>query len=324
MKSNTALPSIPGRRIDPPPKPAPEKIRRLASRPGALGSTAGFGLRLANRFSRARLSLLAAGTTYYLFLALFAVVAFAYGLAATLGTAELTEYLTEAIENAFPGLLGENGLDPEQLRSVGQATSIVGLLALLYAGLGGVGAAHQSVHAIYGAPVDPRNFVVSKLRYLGWLLALGPLILLSFVSSSFTSNLSSTIFNAIGIDGSGWATLIQVAAVILTFAVDFTIIYLILAHFGGIRPDRRSLVTASVFGAIVVELLKTLMATLIAFTVERPQYGALAVPIGVLFVLFLLCTALYASAAIAAAVADRDVPLEELLPHGEESAAASA
>jgi membrane protein len=314
MLDNYALPPIPGRPIDPPTKPAPEKIRRLAERPGALGSTAALGLRFVTRISRAKIGLLAAGTTYYLFLALFAVAAFAYGLAATLGTDVVTEWLNEAIENAFPGLLGPDGLDPDQLRAVGQATSIVGSLALLYAGLGGVGAAHQSIHKIYGAPVDARNFVVAKLRFVGWLLILGPLIMLSFVTSSLTSTLSTRILELVGIDSNSWQTAIQWASILLAFILNFAIVFLLLSHFGGIRPDRTSLIVGSVFGAVVVELLKTLMASLIAYTVERPQYGALAAPIGILFVFFLLSTALYISAALTAAVADRERPLHHLLP----------
>lgn len=313
MDRQIALPPIPGRPIDPPPKPAPEKIRNLADDPGAAGVAAGLGLRLMNRVSRPKIGLLAAGTTYYLFLALFAVAAFAYGIASTLGTDQVTDYLNEAIENAFPGLLGEGGLDPDQLRSVGQATSIVGSLALLYAGLGGVGAAHQSLHKIYGAPIDQRNFVVAKLRFLGWLFILGPLIALSFVTSSLTSNLSSQILDWIGIDSSGWQTSIRFASILLALVLDFIIVFLLLSHFGGIRPDRKSLIIGSLFGAVTIELLKTLMATLIALTVQRPQYGALAAPIGILFVFFLLCNALYLSAALTAAIADRHVPLRQLL-----------
>ena len=51
------------------------------------------------------------------------------------------------------------------------------------------------------------------------------------------------------------------------------------------------------------------MALLVAFTVDKPQYGAFAAPIGVLFVLYLQSTALYGAAALTAGIAERDVPL---------------
>lgn len=51
---------------------------------------------------------------------------------------------------------------------------------------------------------------------------------------------------------------------------------------------------------------------LVAFTVDKPQYGAFAAPIGVLFALYLQTTALYGSAALTAGIADRDIPLEVL------------
>jgi uncharacterized BrkB/YihY/UPF0761 family membrane protein len=58
------------------------------------------------------------------------------------------------------------------------------------------------------------------------------------------------------------------------------------------------------------------MTLLVAFTVDKPQYGAFAAPIGVLFVLYLQSTALYAAAALTAGVAERDVPLEVLQATG--------
>ena len=55
-----------------------------------------------------------------------------------------------------------------------------------------------------------------------------------------------------------------------------------------------------------------LMSQLIAFTIAKPQYGALAAPIGILFVLYLQCLVLYLSASLTAGIAERDVPLVAL------------
>jgi uncharacterized BrkB/YihY/UPF0761 family membrane protein len=309
--STTPLP-IPGEVIDPPPKVAPGAVKKLEARDDVLGTGVGVGFRAFNRFSHSKATLLAAGTTYYLFLAMFSVIAFAYGLTAALGAEQLASYVTEAVSEAFPGLLGEDGIDPAQLRTVGQATSIVGALGLLYGGTGAVLAASRSVHSIYGAVKDSRNVVVARLRALGWLLALAPLILLSFVASTFTSNLADQALNALGVDWQGPGLLLSIGSVALTLAVNFLVVYLIIGHLGGIRPPRRARLVGAGVGAVVIEILKTVMALLVDFTIDKPQYGALAAPIGVLFVLYLQSVALYAAASLTAGIAERDVPLDVL------------
>jgi len=320
MAIMTTPPPIPGTPLDPPPKAAPDKVRELEAREGAVGTGVGIGYRAFARFSQAKATLLAAGTTYYMFLAMFSVIAFGYGIAATVGADAISSYLTEAISNAFPGLLGDEGIDPDTLRTAGQTVGVIGLLGLLYGGGGAANAAFQSVHLIYGAPKDSRNFVVARLRGVVWLVAIGPLILLSFVASSFTADLSDRVFDALGVDWQGPGLVLSVASLALALAVNYLIVYLVLGNFGGIRPPAGARKVGALVGAVVIEILKTFMTLLISFTVDRPQYGALAAPIGILLVLFLLSVALYASAALTAGVADRDVPLDLLEPDSVEDA----
>ena len=309
--STTPLP-VPGDVIDPPVKPAPEKVQDLDARDDVVGTAVGVGFRAFTRFSDAKATLLAAGTTYYLFLAMFSILAFAYGLTAAIGADRMAEAVTEAVSEAFPGLLGDEGIDAGQLRAVGQTTSVIGAIGLLYGGTGAVVAAVRSVHLIFGAAKDPRNVVLARLRALGWLLLLGPLIMLSFVASTFASNLSARVFEALGIDWGGPGVLITVGSLALTLAINFLIVYLVVSNLGGIRPSKHSRVIGAAAGAVVIEVLKSLMALLVGLTIDKPQYGALAAPIGIMFVLYLQCTALYAAASLTAGVAERDVPLEVL------------
>jgi hypothetical protein len=50
----------------------------------------------------------------------------------------------------------------------------------------------------------------------------------------------------------------------------------------------------------------------VAWSLAKPQYGAFAAPLAVLFVLSLMSTVLYGAAALAGAISDQDVPLEQL------------
>ena len=304
METPPTLLPIPGDLVDPPAQDLPKRVRLLQSRRGPVGTSFSMGMRTSTRFTQSRATLLAAGTTYYLFLALFSALTLAYGLTAALGAEQLSAYVTEGLSAAFPGLVGGSGIDPDQLRTTAQATSIVGAVGLLYGATGSVLGASRSLHAVYGAPNNTRNFVRVRLWALGWFLVLAPLVLLSFVSASFTANLSARLLDALGLHWDGPTLLLSATALVLTMLLNFLVMHLMLGRLGGIRPARSPLVVGAAVGAVVIELLKQVMALLVGFVVDKPQYGALAAPIGILFVLYLQSSALYLVASLTAALAE--------------------
>lgn len=295
------LPPVPGIAIDPPPKDFEATVAKLDAR----HRTAGLAFRTGERFLYARGPLLAAGTTYYLFLSLISLVAFAYGLVALFGADQAAEWLTEALNAAFPGLLGPSGIDPQSLRDYGSASSLVGLAVLAFSGTGAVNAASQSLHLINGAPKDPRNYVLARIRMVGQLMVVGPIILASFIPSVAFATLTSQISDALGIADeveAGALFLMSTAAALL---LDFAAVYLMLSWMGGIRPPRRARIVGAAAGSIVIEALKFASAAIIAWSLSKPQYGAFAVPITTMLVLYLLSIALYLSASLTAALAIR-------------------
>jgi len=233
------------------------------------------------------------------------VLTLAYGLTAALGAEQLSSYITEALSAAFPGLVGSAGINPDDLRSIGQTTTIVSAVGLLYGATGAVLAASRSLHAVYGAPENTRNVVWVRVWALGWFLALAPLVLLSFVSASFTANLSDRLLTALGLQWDGPSLLLGALAVVLTMVLNFLVVHLMLGRLGGIRPARTPLLVGAAVGAVVIEVLKQVMALLVSFVIDKPQYGALAAPIGIMFVLFLQSSALYLVASLTAALAER-------------------
>jgi membrane protein len=308
MITGAAPPPIPGRIIDPPPKEAPKKVHELDAQSGVVGTGVGVGYRALLRFTHSLAALLAAGTAYYLFFAMFSIIALAYGLVTSLGADNMAAYLTDAIGEAFPGLLGDDGIDAEQLRQIGQATSVVGAIGVLYGGTGAVLAAAKAIHQIYGTPNDPRNFVLARVRALGWLILLGLLAMVSFAMSSLTSDLASTVIEALNLDGQP-TLLLDAGSAALTTAVNWVILYLILGHFGGVRPERRWRALGAAVGAVATTIVQQLLGLLIGFTIDKPEYGAAAAPIGMLFVLYLLTLTLYATASLTAGMAEKDRPL---------------
>ncbi len=306
---SAAPPPIAGTPIDPAPKEIPAWAQRLDQ--ATIGAVAYRALR---RYSYANVTLLAAGTAYFLLLALLSLLALGYGVAAIVGSDELAKTLTEALGNALPDLVGEEGIDPDQLRSTGRTAGLVGLVLLLYAGLGAVNGAGKAMHLILGAPPDPRAFPVAKARQLVTLLMIVPLVVVSFASASLTSSLMRPALEAIGIEGGPLPALLGALGLLVGFAVDVLILWLLLGRLGGIRPNPRPRLIASLLGALVIAVIKQLLGLIVAWSVDKPQYGAFAAPIAALFVLSLLSTALYVTAAVAAAISDADTPLEALEP----------
>ena len=302
-----APPPIAGASIDPPPAPVPAYAEKLdATRVG------GIAYRALRRYTYGKVGLLANGTAYYLFLALFALLAFAYGVIAVFGADALAEALTDALNNAFPGVVGEEGIDPEKLKSSGTTAGIIGLLLLLYSTLGAVSGASSSVHLIFGAPPDSRTFVKAKLRHLLILVWVAPLILVSFASAGAWLRLADPILEALGWSGAGVRTGFVLLSLAVGFLVDVLILWLLLGNLGGVRPYARPRLIASLVGAVAVGLIKALLDLIMSWALDKPQYGAFAAPIAVLFILQLLSLVLYISACLAAGISDADKPLEDL------------
>jgi membrane protein len=319
MVPAAAPPPILGDRIDPPPRRVPGIAERLDR--WAVG---GIGYRAARRFSHANVGLLAAGTAYYLFLAMLSLLTFTYGLIATVGADELATRLTNALTDALPEIVGAEQIDPDQLRATGQAAGVVGLAVLLWSSLGAVTSAAKSMHLVYGAPPDPRTLLRARARHLVVLLGVAPLLLVSFSSAALASTVTGRLLDAIGVQSGPLTGVLASGGLVLGYGVDVLVLWLLLGHLGGIRPGRRSRVVAALVGAVAALIVKQLLSAIVAWSLAKPQYGAFAAPLGIMFVLALMSTVLYGAAALAGAIGDRNIPLDQLGAGESRSAEAQA
>ena len=296
------LRTIPGESVDPPPKNHERVLGRVEER----STIAGLLARTVHRFLQTRSPLLAAGTSYFLFLSLISLLTFSYGMVALFGADFIAEWINQAVENAFPGLVGENGLSPEDIRGFGSTTSILSLIVLLLASTGSVHATKQSVHLIYGAHKDPRPFIVARLRMLVFVFTLGPLLLVSFAPSLMLTSLAEPLREWLDFESGAERWVLVLGSSVLSLSVNYVVVYVVLGWLGGIRPPKRAHRIGAVVAAILLEGLKHLSATIVSFSLSRPQYGALAVPITILLVLFLFATIIYLAASLTAVIAIRD------------------
>ena len=293
---------IPGESVDPPPKDPERVLGRVEER----STTAGVLARTVHRFLQTRAPLLAAGTSYFLFLSLISLLTFSYGMVALFGADFIADLINRAVENAFPGLVGEDGLSPEDIRGFGSTTSILSLIVLLFASTGAVHATKQSVHLIYGAHKDPRPYLVARLRMLAFVFTLGPLLVVSFAPSLMLTSLAEPLRDVLDLEGGAERWVLVLGSTAVSLSVNYLVVYVVLGWLGGIRPPKRPHRIGALVAAIMLETLKHLSATIVSFSVSRPQYGALAVPITIGLVLFLFAMAIYLAASLTAVVAIRD------------------
>ncbi len=295
----SVLTPVPGESLDPAPKKKPASVAKLENK--TPWATAGW--QALQRFKAAKAPLIAGGTAYYAFLAMFSLLALAYGLATIVSADSIATSLTDALEEALPGLVGDGGIDPEALKRVGRATSIVGLLLLGYSGSAVMVAASDSLHHIYGAAADGRNVIRRRVYLIGWLAVIGPLIALSYAMTTVVSGFGGSLLDDLGVDSGIARALLVVAATLVTFALDVGIMFLLLGRLGGIKPSRRSVLVGALVGAVIVGVFKAVMARIISWSVDKPEYGSFAVPISILVVLWFQSLGLYVAAAITAGVA---------------------
>lgn len=306
IRQSGELPPIGGRRIDPAPRSLTEPLKKVMSR----NRLAGFGYRAFQRFSYAKATLLAAGTTYYVFLSIFAVTALGFGIATMLGSERLSSSISEAMAKAFPGLVETGGAEQQTQATVGQSLSVLGVAVLLYSSSAAMYATSRSIHNIYGAPKDPRNYVLARVRLVGWLLVLAPLAMASYVMSGAVSAFAKEIFDWLGATGVVAQSAIVIGGYAVALALDFLIIFLLLGHFGGIMPNLRARLVGAGIGAICIELLKFMLVSVVAWSLSDSKYGVFASTITALLVIYLQCLTVFICAAITAALSEP----EEVVP----------
>jgi membrane protein len=300
QKPSDVLTLIPGDSLDQPPKPKPDLVETLEDK--SPWAKAVWNALL--RFKTAQSTLIAAGTAYYAFIAMFSLLALVYGIAALFNADEIAKWMTDALEDTLPGLVGDDGINPDTLARVGRASSLIGLVLLALAGSAVMNALSGALHTIFGAPSDGRNFVLQKARLLGWLAVLGPLMLISYALTTTMNAFGEDILSDLNIESGVTKALLTIAVAVVGFALDALLLFLVLGHLGGIRPNRRSILPGALLGALVFAVFKELMALILEFSIDKPQYGSFAVPIGILFVFWLQFTAVYACASLTAGIAE--------------------
>jgi membrane protein len=236
--------------------------------------------RAGGRYERTQGDLMAAGVTYFAFLALFPVlllVASIFGLVLA-RDAVLQQTLFHTIRETFPGSLGRQLV--RQLSDAVDGAGFIGLIALagfLYAGLRTVDKLRVGMERIWKGHVDPSDVLRDNLQDVVALVALGGLGLLGLGLTGGVTQATSRGLHLLGLgDGAGYGVLTWVIAIALAVAGDVVIFLWLLRVVPSISHPLRLLLPGALFGAAGFEVLKLLggyYLSLISGSVTASAFG---------------------------------------------------
>ncbi|MFC6080751.1 YihY/virulence factor BrkB family protein [Sphaerisporangium aureirubrum] len=240
-------------------------------------------LRTVQRYQSQRGDRLAGAVTYFAFLSFFPLLALAFSLFGYVITVweDARTTLIAALNQQLPGLA--DSLRVDQLADARVGAGLIGLIGLLYAGLGALDALREALHDMTMSGEPPVNVIVGRLRDLVALLLVGVTLILSAMAGGFAVSATGTVLGWLGMHDSLLATgLVRAAALLIGLGADTLVFLVILGWLGKLWGPWRTVLKGAVVGAIGFEVLKQLAALLLSHTLNNPIYGTFAVVVGLL------------------------------------------
>lgn len=274
-------------------------------------------VRMVQHYGAVKGNLQAGAVTYFAFLSFFPILAlgfFAIGSIARIYDAQTQ--LVEAIEQVLPGMVSE---EPAQgkialstiQRSAG-AAGIIGLLGVMYAGLGWLSGMRDALLVMFQLPQHEQpSFVVGKARDLVTLALIGFTLVVSVAVAGVVNGLSAQILGFVGF-GEELRPLLRLLTVLVGLGANMVLFFALFKLLARPPTPPRSLWGGAVLGAIGFEVLKQASTYLIASTKEQPAFQAFGIAlILVVWINYFSRVVMYAAAWAHTAPAAREMREEE-------------
>ncbi|MGA8255529.1 MAG: YihY/virulence factor BrkB family protein [Nocardioides sp.] len=223
----------------------------------------------------------AGAVTYFAFLSFFPVLAlsvFSVGLLSRI-YAGADDDLVTAIDSVLPGIIGpgENQVSLDDVRSFSGLAGLLGLVGVLYSGLGWVSALRAALVRVFDKSEELRlSFVVGKLRDLVALVVVGLVLIVAVAVAGFVSGFSAEVLDSIGLDSElGW--LVRLVALALGLAANAVLFFALFRLLADPALPTTSLWSGAVLGAAGFEILKQVSGLLLASTEGQPAFQAFGI-----------------------------------------------
>ena len=245
-------------------------------------------VRMIQHYSAVKGSLQAGAVTYFAFLSFFPILAFAFAVIGFFAQvyADAQADLVQAIEEVLPGIVSvketEGKIAISDLQAAAPGILTVGLLVMLYSGLGWISAMRDALLVMFERPADEHpNFVTGKLRDLVALILLGLILIVSVGVSGVVTSLAAPILDFLELD-EGIEPVVWVLGVALGLVANSVLFFAFFKLLGDPEDPSRSLWSGALLGAIGFEVLKQLSTFLIASISQQPGFQVFGIALIVL------------------------------------------
>ncbi|WP_091673469.1 YihY/virulence factor BrkB family protein [Micromonospora auratinigra] len=233
---------------------------------------------------------LAAAIAYYGFFAVFALALVAYWVFGSIlqDNDEVSDAAARFLRANLPFL------DPQQIAQSSNTVGVVGLIILVFTGIGWVEAIRSSQRLLYGLNQQPGNLVIRRLVDLGVLVAVFVLLGVSVVAVDALESLLRFLLRSTGSVG------LTTISAVLSVLVNAVLAVALLVAVPRLRMSRRRLRPVVLVVAVGITLLNTVGRYYVVRTERNPAYTVVAGAVGLLLYLYLLNQLVLFGAALAA------------------------
>jgi membrane protein len=226
----------------------------------------------------------AAAVTFFGFLSFFPILALATSVLSFALGDEAVSTVVNQVNSYAPGLAKQLGLEEILTNNTkAGAAGAIGLLGLLYSGLGWVDALREAIRAIWHHNVKAGNLLVRKAKDVVVLLGLGVTVLLSIGISAAAGAFTDVAFDLVGLEktpvAKAFASLLGILLGLLTSTALFLYLFWRLPK---VQSPFRRIIKGALLAGVLFEVLKQVGAVYIQRTTENPLYGSFAVIVGLL------------------------------------------
>jgi membrane protein len=261
------------------------------------------------RYSEVLGGRLAAAIAYYGFFAVFALALIAYAI---VGFVLANNAAAVAAVNRF---LQQNipFLDATQIAAARNTVAIIGLIGLVFTGVGWIESLRSSQRAIWGYEQQPGNLFVRRALDLAIMIGIGLLLAVSlWVQASINDAVKPVLLwlsprdVTVGVQDT-IDVIARVIGIVLGLMVNALLAASLLSGVSRLRMSLRRLIPSTLLVAVGLSALSTVGRLYINFTARRPAYQLVGGTVALLLFLYLFNQLLLYGAALAATSTHGDV-----------------
>ncbi|MGH3367342.1 MAG: YihY/virulence factor BrkB family protein [Nocardioidaceae bacterium] len=239
-------------------------------------------------------TMLAGAVTYFGYLSLFPVLAIGFGVLGfvSIDAPRARSTMVTVVESFFPGLIGRGpgvAIQIDDIARAAGAVSVIGLVGLLYSGLGWISAVRAGLQGVFEMPTTKRRgFAVGKAFDLVMLVVIGIVLMVSVALSSVVTSLTADILRLLQLDevpGPWLSWLVAAVGVALGVAASTVLFFVIFTLLPAAGLPRGAVGQGAFVAALGFEVLKLLAGQLIGLASQSPATAVLGTSLVLLVII---------------------------------------